>query len=179
MPAYENGLLLAGSLSSTGNTAAAAAVWNRAKTSHTTVGTFGGDSVQRVVKTQTYTGGAGAGLAASVVTLFTITGQVQVVGISAYCTTLLTESGATATIALGVTGSTSLFIAATNAVDIDANEFWIDTTPDAAGIAVPAAGKDIIIDGNIINTVAVTNVTAGVIRYVVYYVPLSSGSGLV
>ena len=159
--------------------AIADAVWDEAKTGHTTPGTFAGDMVQRVIKTQTYAVGAGTGTAGTPVNLFTITGQVQIVGISAFCTTLLTESGATATIALGVTGATSLFVAATNAVEIDANEFWIDATPDAAGIALPAAGKDILIAADIINTIAVTNVTGGVIRYVVYYVPVSSGSGLV
>lgn len=175
MPTYNDGVISGGALS----TAGVAAIWDEAKTTHTTVGTFGGDMVRRVIKTMTYATGAGTGTAGTPVPLFTITGQVQVVGLSAFCTTLLTESGATATIALGVTGATTLFVAATNAVDIDANEFWVDTTPDAAGIAVPAAGKDIVINADIINTIAVANVTAGVIRYVVYYVPLSSGAGLV
>lgn len=159
--------------------AIAGAVLDEPKASHSTPGTFGGDMVRRVIKTMTYATGAGTGTAGTPIPLFTITGQVQVVGISAFCTTNLTESGATATIALGITGSTSLFVAATNAVDIDANEFWIDATPDAAGVALPAGGKDIIIGADIINTVAVANVTAGVIRYVVYFVPLSSGAGLV
>lgn len=178
MPTYNNGVVSGGTLGTAGNTAVAAATWNSAKTAYTTPGTYGGDMVQRVIKTQTYTAGAGTGNVGSVV-LFTITGQVQIVGLSAFTVTDLTESGATATIALGVVGSTSLFVAATNAVDLDAGEFWIDTSPDLAGIALPAGNKDIIINANIVNTIAVTNVTAGVVRYVVYYVPLSSGSGLV
>ena len=129
-------------------------------------------------KTKTYTATAGNGNIGSVV-LFTITGQVLVTDISAFCTTLLTESGATATMELGVVGSTPLFIAATNAVDIDANEFWVDTAPDAAGIALPAAMKDILINANITNTVAVANVTAGVIEYTVHYLPVSADGLLV
>lgn len=123
--------------------------------------------------TRTFTGAAGLGAVGSVA-LFTVTGEVLIERIVPFCTTLLTEALATATIALGVTGSTSLFIAATNAVDIDANEFWVDTTPDANGIALPAALKDIVITDNIIATVAAQNVDAGAIRFDVYWRALSS-----
>lgn len=129
-------------------------------------------------KTATFTGAAGAGAVGSVA-LFTVTGEVLIERLVPFCSTLLTEAAPTATLALGVTGSTSLFVAATNATDIDANEFWIDTTPDANGIAVPAALKDIAITDNIIGTVAAQNVTAGVIRFDVYWRPLSSDGLLV
>ncbi len=55
----------------------------------------------------------------------------------------------------------------------------LDTTPDANGIAVPAALKDIIITDNIIGTVAAQNVTAGVIRIDVVWEPLSGGGNVV
>ena len=140
--------------------------------------TRGGGYLQRNQKSITYTGAAGAGLAASPVTIFTVTGEILVVAIVPFCTTLLTESGATATIALGITGSTSLFVAATDAVEIDANEFWIDATPDAAGVALPAGLKDIVITADIINTIAVANVNAGVIRYSLYWMPLSDDAAV-
>ena len=129
-------------------------------------------------KTITFTGAAGLG-AVGAVPLFTTTGQVFIERLVPFCTTLLTEAGATATLALGVTGSTSLFIAATTAVDIDANEFWVDTAPDAAGVALPAALIAIAINANIIGTVAAQNVNSGVIDFTVYWRPLSSGATLV
>ena len=77
----------------------------------------------RVVrKTITFTGAANLG-AVGAVPLFTITGKVIVLSISGLCTVNLTEAAPTATLALGVTGSTSLFIAATTATGIDVEEF--------------------------------------------------------
>lgn len=130
-----------------------------------------------VRKTVTFTGAAGAGEAGTV-DLFTVTGQVEVLSLVPICTTLLTETGGTATIALGVTGSTALFIAATGAIGIDANEFWVDTSPDAAGIAIPAALKNIAINADIIATVADADIDAGVIEFNLWYRPISA-DGLV
>lgn len=131
-----------------------------------------------VRKTITFTGGAGLG-AVGAVPLFTTTGQVLIERLVPFCTTLLTEGGATATLALGVTGSTSLFIAATNAVEIDANEFWVDTTPDSFGVAIPGALLQIAITANIIGTVAAQAVDSGVLAFTAYWRPLSSGATLV
>lgn len=125
------------------------------------------------IKTVTFTGAANLG-AVGAVPIFTVTGEVQVVSLVPFCTTLLTEGAPTSTLALGVTGSTSLFIAATTATDIDANEFWVDATPDANGIALPAALKDIIITDNIIGTVAAQTVASGVIRFTCFWIPLST-----
>ena len=134
------------------------------------VNTFG-SPMKRASKSVTFTGAANLG-AVGAVPIFTVTGEVMVVALVPFCTTLLT--GATATLALGVTGSTSLFVAATTATDIDANEFWVDTAPDANGIAVPAALKDIAITDNIIGTVATAAIDGGVMRFDVWYLPLSS-----
>ena len=137
-----------------------------------------GRTTRFTTKTATFTGAAGAG-AVGTVALFTVTGEVNIIAIIPFCTTLLTEAGATATISLGVTSSGALFIANTNAVDIDANEFWVDSTPDANGIAVPAALKDIIVTDNIIATVGTQNVNAGVIRFDVVWEPLSGDGNVV
>lgn len=132
-----------------------------------------------VRKRITYTGGAGAGQSGSPVPIFTISsGGSAWVSIGAHVATSLT--GATATIALGVTGSTSLFIAATTATGLTTSAAnWVDATPDAAGIAVPAALKDIQVDADIINTIATANVTGGVIDYVLMYVPVTPGTTFV
>ena len=127
-------------------------------------------------KTITFTGAANLGAVGNV-PLFTVTGEVLVAIMVPFCTTLL--AGATATLALGITGSTALFIAATLGTDIDANEFWVDITPDPNGIAVPAALKDIAITDNIVGTVAVADVTSGAIRLDCYWMPLSANSSVV
>ena len=128
-------------------------------------------------KSITFTGAANLG-AVGAVPIYTTTGEVEIISLVPFCTTLLTEAAPTATLALGVTGSTSLFIAATTATGIDANEFWVDTTPDANGIAIPAALKNIAITDNIIGTVAAQAVDAGVIRFDVWYRPLSADGAL-
>src|SRR3990167_4013531 len=108
--------------------------------------------LRRETKSVTFTGAANLG-AVGAVPLFTVTGEVLVRAIAGFCTTNLTEAAPTATLALGVTGSTALFVAATTATAIDANLFWVDTVPDANGGALPAACKDILITDNIIGTV--------------------------
>lgn len=130
----------------------------------------------RASKTLAFTGAANLGAVGNV-PLFTVTGEALVVAIVAFCTEDLV--GATATLALGVTGSTALFIAATTGTDIDVNEFWVDAVPDANGVALPAALKDIAITDNIVGTVAVAAITDGTIRYDVYWRPLSSNGRIV
>ena len=141
------------------------------------IGRGSGVPLIRLNKTITFDGTANLG-AVGAVPIYTITGQVQVVTFVPYCTVNLGEAAPTATIALGVTGATTLFIAATTATDIDAGEFWIDTTPDANGIAVPVEEKDIAITSNIIGTVAAQAVNAGAIRFDIAYFPLSTDGAL-
>ena len=131
----------------------------------------------RASVTVTFTGEATLG-AVGAVPLFTVTGEVLVERLVPFCTVNLTEAAPTATLALGVTCSTTLFVAATTATNIDANTFWVDTGPDANGIAVPAALKDIAITDNIIGTVGAQAVDAGAIRFDLWWRPLS-GDGMV
>jgi hypothetical protein len=135
-------------------------------------------SLRRTTATVTFTGAANFG-AVGVVPIFTVTGEVLVCYFVPSCTVDLTEAAPTATLALGVTGSTSLFIGATTGTAIDATELWISTTPTAAGLALPAAMKDIPISANIIGTVAAQNVTAGAIRFDLWYLALSSDGAVV
>ena len=136
------------------------------------------DSLERVTKTLAFDGNANLG-AVGVVPLFTTTGEVWIISIVPFCTEDLTEGGATATIVLGVVGDTNLFIGSLNAVDIDANEFWVDTTPVGNGIALPSALMDVVITDNIVATVASQTVNNGTIRFDVYWRPLSDGATLI
>lgn len=132
---------------------------------------------RRVIKTVTFDGGAGSG-AVGIVNLFTVTGGVDV-SIEAFCTTLLTEAGATATIEVGIAGNTAFIIAQTDAVDIDANEIWHDATPDSTIELTSDASKEVTIHGSdIIATIGAQNVTAGVIIFSMLYTPRTS-DGLV
>lgn len=121
-------------------------------------------------KTLTFDGSADFGAIGNV-PLFTITGQILILSLIPFCT--LDLVGATATLALGVTGATALFIAATTATDIDANEFWVDTAPDANGVALPAGLKDVVITASIVGTVATAAITGGVIRFDLLWLPIS------
>ena len=128
-------------------------------------------------KTITFTGGAGLGAVGNV-PLFTVTGSVWIAGISAACTASLTSAGA-ATLALGITGSTPLFVAATGYASITIAGFWTTAGATAVGVAAPAAMKDILIWANIVGTVGTAAVSGGVIRLDVLWFPLSSDGAVV
>lgn len=95
-------------------------------------------------------------------------------------------TGAGATITTGVKGQTSLFIAATLATDIDQNEVWTSTTP-AIGQAIPAACKDIVIvgqgdgppPGGIYSTIAVADITGGILSMYCIWDPITPTTTLV
>ena len=137
-----------------------------------------GESFLTLHTSVTFTGG-GTGAAGTSTVLFTTTGGVFVLAIMAHVRTTLTESAGTPTLALGVINGTSDFIAATTATDLSAGELWVDTSPDADSVALPAAMKDILIQENIACLVGGTNnIDAGVIDFTVLYVPIGSASGL-
>jgi hypothetical protein len=129
-------------------------------------------------KTLTFTGAAGLGQSGSPIPLFNLTGAVYVERIAGIGMTTPTSAGG-GTLALGVTGSASLFIAATTATTIATGLTWQTTTANATGLAVPATNKEILIAASIIGTVAVAGITAGVIQVVCYYRPASSDGALV
>jgi len=132
-------------------------------------------------KSITFTGAAGLGAVGNV-PLFTTTGEVVVVYLVPYTVLTLTEALATATLALGVTNSAALFVAATNAVNLLTGEFWTEATGGGtahAGIAIPAALKDIAITSDIVGTVATQAVSGGTLRFDIYWRPLSTTGNLV
>jgi hypothetical protein len=133
----------------------------------------------KVRKTITFTGAANLG-AVGAAPLFTVTGEVMVAFIVPFCTTDLVENGATTTMALGVTGNTALFIAASEPEDIDANEFWQALAPaDVGGVALLAALQDILVSANILLTIANDTVTGGVLELTCYWWPLSDDGSVV
>src|SRR4030067_3660343 len=62
--------------------------------------------------------------------VFTITGVVQIKIIAA-CTTLLDSDGA-ATLSLGITGDTAIFLPVETATQIDADQLWLNDAANAA-----------------------------------------------
>ena len=134
-------------------------------------------NVRRVRRTHTFSAAANLG-AQGAVPLFTITGQVLVKTIAGFVTTNCV--GASGTLALGVTGSTSLFIAATAVAQlVTTTPNWITTTATAGGGALIAACKDVLIGADIIATVATTDFSSGVIVFSVTYIPFSDDGKLV
>ncbi len=141
--------------------------------------TIGRPSLRFETKSVTFTGAATLGQAGTNTSWFTVTGQVLVAYIIPYCTVDLTEALATATITLGTTTQTALLIAATNSVDIDANEVWTAAAPATRSLAIPATLKDVAINDSIVSACAVQNTTGGAIRVDCYWLPLSAGATLV
>ena len=140
--------------------------------------TGGRGPLQRTSFSITFTGAAGFGAAADVITAFTTTGEVLIAYIVPFAATTLTQNLGTPTIALGVVNSNALFVAATTATTLVTGEFWTESTGGGtaeSGIALPAALKDIVVSSNIILTVGGTNnINGGVMRIDVYWLPLSS-----
>ena len=111
--------------------------------------------------------------------IFTVTGNV-IVRIIAVCTTNLTHV-ADATIEVGIEADPDVIIATTDLTveEMTAKEIWHDATPDVEIEALSVRKEYIITDGNdILITVGVANVTAGVITFYCDWMPLSS-DGLV
>lgn len=140
--------------------------------------------LKRARLTKTFAATAGNG-AVGTVTLFTITGRVLVHDFTAFCTTGLTEAAPTATISVGTASGVTAILNTLNAVDIDTNEWWTDTSPQAgsagAGIQVGtdnvSTGKRYVSE-NIIATVGAQNITGGVIVFDVWYEPVTDNGAL-
>ena len=131
---------------------------------------------QYVEKLITFDGSAGLGDQGAV-PIFDTTGVVIIDRIVPVCEADLV--GASATLALGVTGATTALIAATTATDIDDGEYWLSNTPGALALALPAGLKDIVVAADVIGTVGTADVTAGAIRFCCWYTPVSSDGALV
>src|SRR3990167_8254730 len=112
--------------------------------------------------------------------VFTVTGLVFC-KLLAVCTTLLDSDGA-ATISVGITGDTAIFLPVETATQIDAGQIWLN---DAANTTYAIIGEEnaaidnlpeYALNGNdIILTVAgAANVTSGVLDFYTIWNPVSS-----
>lgn len=134
-------------------------------------------------RTTTFDGTSGGGQAAANVTMFTITGRVLIVHLSLFCTSSLTESGATATISAGGASDVDLIRATANAVNIDINEFWdpagaISTGISRMGTNTSADGELLLMSEDPIYAPAVTDVDGGSILADVWYLPVTDNGAL-
>lgn len=110
------------------------------------------------------------------VSLFTVTGDV-LVRIIPICKTNL-ASAAAANIELGVSGDTDAMIAATVATDIDANETWIDASPDS-NIEAASTGRDYFIsNGDDVILTLSAQVDSGAIDFVCFWNPISDNGNV-
>lgn len=117
---------------------------------------------------------AGTTGATGATTLFTVTGVVAA-RVFAVCSSDLTSGGA-ATIEVGIAGNTASLTAQTTATAIDTGEIWIDATP-ATVEALPALS--ILSATSIIQTIASTTITGGVLKYYVLWTPISEDGDIV
>ena len=118
-------------------------------------------------KTITFTGAASLG-AVGTVPIATVTREILLVYGGVHCSTLL--AGATATLAFGTANNTAGLIALTTATDIDADEFWQDASPE---LEISPAIINQLVTANLILTVGTADVTAGVLNFYFYWLPLS------
>ena len=117
--------------------------------------------------------------------IFTVTGVVYAKLIAA-CITSLDSDGA-ATVAIGISGATTIFMPTETATQIDAGQIWVN---DAANADYIIAGEEAaavdnipeyLLNGNdIILTVAgAANVTAGVLDFYALWKPISNDGSIV
>jgi len=136
----------------------------------------GTDAFRLATKTITYTGAAGAG-ATGTVTVFTVTGDIEVAGYFEKCTVDLVGA---ATLATGVSGNTGALCASTaDATTADAGEWNDGNGTWNAGIGILDFTGDrqrYALSANIIQTVGSTNITAGSITAYMWWRPLSAGA---
>ena len=108
--------------------------------------------------------------------VFTVTGTVRV-RVFAVVETDLTGA---VSIELGVTGATAVLIAqCADATGMDKGEIWHDATVDAKVELATVAPEKIIGDGMDMLLNVGGNVTAGVLRFIVAWMPLSANGSVV
>ena len=112
-------------------------------------------------------------------TIFVVTGDVEI-RVHAVTTTNLVGA---ATIELGMTGDTAAILPqVSDATTMDEHEIWhmTDGTVDSGLEAITVSPKKILSNGqDMIMTLASANITAGVLRFVCHWYPVSDGAKVV
>ena len=140
--------------------------------------------VPRVVSKAIAAAGISLTTGASPVSLFTVTGDVKA-RVFAVVTTALASTLNNGTLAIGVSGNTGGFMAATTAdgTNFATNTVWAgDTSPTLLGEVLSNGSLNWVLVGNgadIIATVATNSMTAGAITFYCEYIPLTSSSTVV
>ena len=125
--------------------------------------------LRRIVKTITFDGVTFGAIGSD--TLFTVTGRVLVTHLSAFCSTSLTIA-ANGELELGVAGNTAALIAQiADAGDLVATEFWNDASP--TDVLVADAITDKLVASDILLKTTTGAISAGVIEFAMYWLPLS------
>jgi len=132
---------------------------------------------RQVEKTITFAGGTANAIGdydgtGDPFSIFTVTGDV-IVKVIGVCTTNLAGS---ATIEVGISGNTaSILPQVADASDIDAGEIWHDATVDSGVELSSVMLEKIVVNGaDIIGNIGTANITAGVIKFICLWKPLSS-----
>ena len=119
-----------------------------------------------------------ANTAAGSPAMFTLTGDVWVRIIAVTKTDL--TSAAAANVELGIAGTTDAILPTTVATALDAEEQWVDNSPDSEIEAAGDAFLDYVITGgNDILLTLDTQVDTGAIQFYAFWRPLSDGSSVV
>lgn len=133
----------------------------------------------QAVQTVTFDGGTTDGIGDqdgdnNPLTLFKVNGTV-LMRLFARCKTTLT--GASATVSVGTSLTTTGLIASTTATNLAANEIWHDNTPDAS-IELSSVATQKIVSDDVILTVGTANVTAGELEFICLWFPLTPDSSV-
>jgi hypothetical protein len=112
-----------------------------------------------------------------VLSLFTVTGRV-VVRIIPVCTVDV-ASAAAANIRLGTSSVDNAMIVDTLATDLDAEEIWIDASPDSKVEPLSAIREYIVTNGDDIILTLDAQVDSGAIEFACYWFPVSADGNVV
>ena len=108
-------------------------------------------------------------------TLFTVTGAVAAT-FFAVCSADLDQTGATATLEIGISGNTAAVAAQTAATAIDSGEIWYGTSPPTVGV-MPS--QLILAGTNVIQTIAGNTVKQGTLTFYCLWFPISTDGNVV
>ena len=111
--------------------------------------------------------------------LFTVTGAVRVVQLSALCTVSLTVGGST-TLTVGNATDTAMYLDGTDSpidlTDVDAGTYLLATDIVASQ---STAITTVFTVENITYTVGTSTITGGALQFICEYIPLSAGASVV